>query len=61
MSIVPIPIANGKEVAMLQLQQVWVRQVRVLIDLVRVVGRDASLRRKRKLRHHIGNRARLFY
>ena len=56
-----MPIANGKEVAMLQLQQVWVRQVRVLIDLVRVVGRDASLRRKRKLRHHIGNRARLFY
>jgi len=40
---------------MLQLQQMGVRQVCVLVDLVWVMGRDASLCRKRKLCHHISD------
>ena len=48
-------IAHGEEVAMAQVQHVWVGQIGILIDLVRVMCCDATLGREGELSDDIMN------
>ena len=48
-------IAHGEEVAVAQVQHVWVGQVGILIDLVRIMRCDATLGREGELSDDIMN------
>ena len=48
-------IAHGEKVAMAQVQHVWVSQVGILIDLVRVMRCDATFCREGELSDDIMN------
>ena len=54
-AISAVTVANGEEMTMTQAQNVWVRQVSVLVLLVRVVSSDATLSCKGELSDHICN------
>ena len=48
-------IAHGEKVAMAQVQHMWVSQIGILIDLVRVMCCDATLGREGELSDDIMN------
>ena len=49
----PVTITDRKEMAVAQVQDVWVGQVSVLVYFVGVVGCDASLGCEGELGHHV--------
>ena len=51
-----MPIADGKEVTVSQAKHVRDGDVRILVHLIRIVGRKTSLRRERKLRDAVAYR-----
>ena len=53
MAVVPVAITNGEEVTVAQLEYVRVRQVSVLVLLVRVVHGYAAFSGKAELGHNI--------
>ena len=59
LSIVSMAITDGEEVTVTQIEHVWIGQVCILIDLVRIVSRYASLRCERELRHDVVHRVRI--
>ena len=56
-AVVTVAITNGEEVTVAQLEDVWVRQVSVLVLLVRVVHGYAALSGKAKLGHNVKDSA----
>ena len=54
MSIGPMPIAHREEMTMWKAQDMWIRQICVLVLLVGIICGNTSLRRKRKLCYYIG-------
>ena len=56
LSIVTMAITDGEEVTVTQIEHVWIGQVCILIDLIRIVSRNTSLRCERELRHDVVHR-----
>ena len=59
LSIVSMAITDREEVTVTQIEHVWIGQVCILIYLVRIVSRYASLRCERELRHDVMHRVRI--
>jgi len=56
---VAVAVTDGEEVAMPQIQHVWVRQVSVLVYFVRVVGRYSTLGCERELGDYVVDASRV--
>ena len=53
LAVMAVPVADGEEMAVAQVEHVRVGQVGVLVDFVGVVSRDASLCREGELGHDV--------
>ena len=53
LAVVTVPVADGEEMTVSQVEHVGVREIGVLIHLVGVVGCDASLGGERELGNDI--------
>ena len=53
LTVVTMAVADGEEMAVTQIEHVWIGEVGILVDFVGVVGRDAALGSEREFGDHV--------